>query len=335
MACTDITNCYPSIYTHSISWALHTEKFAKKNREKGILGNDIDYLLQEMSYGQTNGIPQGSVITDLIAEIILGYADKLLTIKLKKYAPNMIEYQILRYRDDYRIFCNNTNELDIILKCLTEILAHLNFKLNNEKTYCTSDIITNSIKKDKLYRFKNPIPKDLNLQKQLFLIRDLGIQYPNSGSLTTLLTDFYHKQVENLNKRPNSYEQVISIVVDIMYTNPRTYPICCAILSKILKFINSKKRNEILNSITKKFENVANTEYLDLWLQRITIPYNKNKNYDCKLCQKLYKDIQIWNSQWLKKSIDESLIIDKDKLNKLKDEFSKEEVDKFTIPYDY
>lgn len=335
MASTDITNCYPSIYTHSIPWALHKKEFAKENREAGILGNDIDKLLREMSYGQTNGIPQGSVITDLIAEIILGYSDELLTNKLNQEAPSIVDYKILRYRDDYRIFCNNNNEMDIILKFLTETLAELNFKLNNEKTYCTSDIITNSIKKDKLYRFSNPISEELNIQKQLFLIRYLGIQHPNSGSLAILLTNFYHNQIEILNNRPNSYEQVISIVTDIMYTNPRTYPICCAILSKILKFINSSKREKILESIIKKFKDVANTEYLEIWLQRITLPYNKNKNYNCKLCQKLYKDTQIWNSDWLRSSVDESLIIDKFELNQLKNEFSNEEIDKFTIPYDY
>ena len=142
MASTDISNCYPSIYTHSISWALHKKEFAKEHREKGILGNDIDHLLEDMSYGQTNGIPQGSVITDFIAEIILGYADELLTNKLKQEASDIVDYKILRYRDDYRIFCNNNNEMDIILKFLTETLAELNFKLNNEKTFCTSDIIS-------------------------------------------------------------------------------------------------------------------------------------------------------------------------------------------------
>lgn len=334
MASTDITNCYPSIYTHSISWALHTKEYAKIHRESKLLGNSIDILLREMSYGQTNGIPQGSVITDLIAEIILGYADELLTKKLQTENIKIDDYKILRYRDDYRIFCNNTHDIDIVLKFLTETLAELNFKLNNEKTYCTADVITNSIKKDKLYRFKNPISEELNIQKQLFLIRDLGIQYPNSGSLITLLIDFYRRKIKDIKSRPNSYEQVISIVVDIMYTNPRTYPICCAILSKILKFINSNKRNTIINNIVKKFSDVANTEYLEIWLQRITLLYDKNKNYNCKLCQKLYKNNQIWNSDWLNKCIDESLIIDKAELKKLTKDFSEKEIDKFSLPYD-
>lgn len=37
-----------------------------------------------MQYGQTNGIPQGSVLFDFIAEIVLGYADLLLYEDLQK-----------------------------------------------------------------------------------------------------------------------------------------------------------------------------------------------------------------------------------------------------------
>lgn len=68
---TDIQNCYGSIYTHSIAWALHGKEFAKENRGKRHLGNAIDAFICDMSYGQTNGIPQGSVLMDLIAELVL------------------------------------------------------------------------------------------------------------------------------------------------------------------------------------------------------------------------------------------------------------------------
>ena len=79
---TDITDCYGSIYTHSIPWALHTKEKAKKEKAtKKLIGNIIDFLLQKMSYDQTNGIPQGSVLMDFIGEIVLGYADLELTKK--------------------------------------------------------------------------------------------------------------------------------------------------------------------------------------------------------------------------------------------------------------
>jgi RNA-directed DNA polymerase len=75
---TDIVDCYGAIYTHSIAWALHTKAVAKdvnNRRDQSLIGNVIDSHIQDMRYGQTNGLPQGSALMDFIAEMVLGYAD--------------------------------------------------------------------------------------------------------------------------------------------------------------------------------------------------------------------------------------------------------------------
>lgn len=146
---TDITDCYGSIYTHSIAWSLHGKKKAKDDpKNESLIGNAIDARIQKMQYQQTNGIPQGSVLMDFIAEMVLGYADALLTQKIK--SQNIKNYQILRYRDDYRIFVNNSQSGEIILKCLTEALFELGLKLNPSKTITSSDVIQSSVKKKTL-----------------------------------------------------------------------------------------------------------------------------------------------------------------------------------------
>ncbi len=335
MGVTDISNCYPSIYTHSISWAVHTKEEAKKkeNRKRDDwIGNNIDTMIQEMSFGQTNGIPQGSILMDFIAEIVLGYADELLSKELEKLKIN--DYKILRYRDDYRIFTNNNYDLDIILKKLSEILSSLNLKLNSQKTYITDDVITYSIKKDKMKRIENVIEKDLNLQKQLLIIRKYGIDYPNCGSLTVLLTSFYHEQIKNLTRKPHNMEQIISIIVDIMLKNPRTYSISIAILSKIFEFVSSNTKFIIIEKIIKKFNVIPNTDYLDIWLQRLTILDKKDKEYSTLLCQKIYSSNNIWESSWLNYTLDESLIIDNEKIESLTKTVTEEEVDAFFTKYD-
>lgn len=48
MAKTDITNCYPSIYTHSIAWAIHTCEYCKDHKNDAILGNIIDNIMQDL-----------------------------------------------------------------------------------------------------------------------------------------------------------------------------------------------------------------------------------------------------------------------------------------------
>jgi hypothetical protein len=146
---TDITDCYGSVYTHSISWALHTKPISKEQKDNNsLIGNIIDDHIMNMSHGQTNCIPQGSILMDLVAEMVLGYADIELTSKLKN--ENIDCYKILRYRDDYRIFYNNPQIGDKIAKALTEVMIDLGFKLNSEKTKVCNNVIIESIKKDKL-----------------------------------------------------------------------------------------------------------------------------------------------------------------------------------------
>ena len=112
---TDIIDCYGSVYTHSVSWALHTKEEAKTKRDcNQSLGNFIDCSLRSMSNGQTNGMPQGSILMDFIAEIVLKYTDKELSTRLENLQDQ--DFKIIRYRDDYRIFVNNPETGKQIIK---------------------------------------------------------------------------------------------------------------------------------------------------------------------------------------------------------------------------
>lgn len=131
---TDITECYSSIYTHTIPWALHGKKVAKDRAiDSKLMGNIIDKKISNSQNGQTNGIVQGNTLMDFIAEIILGYADMLLTERLEE--EGIDEYKIIRYRDDYRIFADSKSNVKEILKYLTQILNELNLRVNSSKTF--------------------------------------------------------------------------------------------------------------------------------------------------------------------------------------------------------
>jgi len=186
---TDITDCYGSMYTHSVPWALHGKNCAKKNRyNNDLFGNQIDNHLRDMNHGQTNGIPQGSTLMDFIAEMVLGYADLELEKRLKH--ESLTGYKILRYRDDYRIFSNSPVTNEIIIKCLSKVMIDLGFKLNPEKSGHSTNIIKGAIKPDKLYWMQQK-QTDQNLQKHLLIIHDLSLIFPNCGSLDKALNNFY------------------------------------------------------------------------------------------------------------------------------------------------
>lgn len=329
---TDITDCYGAIYTHSIAWALHTKsKAKKKQRCQSLLGNIIDRHIQDMRHGQTNGIPQDSVLVDFIAEMVLGYADSELT---KKITDQEIEdYQILRYRDDYRIFVNNSQNGEQILKSLTEVMIGIGLKLHPTKTLTSSEIIRASIKDEKRsWIGRKQCGK--NLQKQLLIIHDHGMAYPNAGSLEKSLREF-QKRLSGLSKCDQALP-LISIVVDIAYRNPRTYPICAAILSKLLSFLgNDDEKKDVIKRIRKKFSQIPNTGHMLIWLQRITLPFAPGEEFDEPLCRLVSGgDESIWNNKWisskdLKNALDAKQIVDRQVVRSLPPIVPAEEVELF------
>lgn len=268
---TDISNCYGSIYTHSIAWSLHSNgrEGAKRDRNnKNLLCNAIDVIIQNISYGQTNGIPQGSVLMDFIAEVVLGYADSILSDKIKydKTIKNL-SYYIMRYRDDYRIFTQNRTDAEKIARYLSDTLAELNLKLNEHKTRITENIITDAQKSDKLYWRDTYECK--NLDVRILQIHSLAEKYPNSGSVDKALIRFCD-DLEKEDLINNDLELISSVVVDIAFKNPRTYPYAISVLGRISTLLSKKEAKSLFNKILKKFHSVPNSEYLNVWLQRLS-----------------------------------------------------------------
>ncbi|WP_370407597.1 RNA-directed DNA polymerase [Tenacibaculum dicentrarchi] len=337
----DISDCYSSIYTHSIVWALHTKKIAKEKKNVNtLIGNIIDKLLQDMSNGQTNGIPQGSTLMDFIAEMVLGYGDLLLTERLK--AENINDYKIIRYRDDYRIFSKNAEQSAIIAKELTEILSSLNFKINNKKTVSTEDLILGAIKPDKLHWIYNK-RKTENVQKWLLQLYIFSEQFPNSGTLykeVKTFLDWLQKKEESIIGFPTDESEeisqpivLISILINMAYKNPKLYPLVIGSVSILITKIESlKEQKNIINKIIAKFKQLPNTSYLNVWLQRLVIKIDTDIPFSGKLCEKVMDNSSlIWNSNWLnpkyQKLIKNTSIINFDMIEELDVSFSEYEIE--------
>lgn len=127
----DITNFYNSVYTHSIAWALEGQEVAFADKEFTLVGNKIDRLVQYANNGRTNGIPVGSALSDLIAEIILSTIDLKVSEKASKAG---IEFLATRFKDDYRFLCQKKKDGEKLLKILTEELRQYNLNVNETKT---------------------------------------------------------------------------------------------------------------------------------------------------------------------------------------------------------
>ena len=202
MFVSDITNCYGSINPQSIEWALGCKGTRHENSDHQQMARNIQTYLRALQHGHNIGIPQGSVLFDFVAEIILGYSDLLLHEALEK--EGIGGYEILRYRDDYRVFCNDKDTLERISYLLQAVLEGLNFRMNSQKTKISDTIVTDAIKPDKLfYIFNTPIFNKKGcdfdgIQKHLLYILMFARKYPNSGQIRVMLSDLDKRIIEKL-----------------------------------------------------------------------------------------------------------------------------------------
>ena len=264
---TDVTDCYGSLYTHSIAWALHGRTGAKENkRNKNLIGNKIDFHIQAGRYGQTNGISQGSVLMDFIAEIVLGYVDK----QISEGLDSAEDFQILRYRDDYRIFANSDDQAEKILKVISDKLRPVGMKLGGAKTFLSRNVIEGSIKPDKLAGIDLQdlgIVNAKTIQKQLLRLHSFGQRFPNSGALRRLLSE-YHTEIMNQKHQPDDLDVQVAILTDIAFSSPATFPAVAGILSHLISLTSDTEKSNLWEKVRIKMGRIPYNGYLEGVLQK-------------------------------------------------------------------
>lgn len=211
MFVTDITNCYGSVNPQAFEWAFSLKGTKHERMCNNSIPTNIQKYLKAFQHGRNIGIPQGSAIFDFVGEIILGYSDRLLHEAIQR--ENIVApYEIIRYRDDYRIFCNDKDVLEKISYILQHVLEKLNFRMNSKKTKISESIVTDSIKADKLaYIYNTPIfnKKGVDFdsyEKHLLFILMFARQYSDSGSIKTMLSDIDKRLEEWLHPQDEKKE---------------------------------------------------------------------------------------------------------------------------------
>lgn len=120
----DLSNFYHTLYTHSIPWVIHGKQESKVNRKSGF-ANDLDKIIQQCQYGETHGIPTGSITSRIIAEFYMCHVDLKLEGKKYKYS---------RYVDDIKFPYTSDSERERFLTEFTTLCREYNLVLNDKKT---------------------------------------------------------------------------------------------------------------------------------------------------------------------------------------------------------
>lgn len=139
----DLSNFYPTLYTHSLAWVDLGKQIAKNNYHDGI-GNNLDKLVRAEQYGETHGVPTGNFLTRIIAEYFLCKIDKEL---------EDLGYIYTRYVDDLKFPYNDEEIKDEFLSQVHIKSNEYNITLNEQKTSIETHPTKNKLNKAPIFSF--------------------------------------------------------------------------------------------------------------------------------------------------------------------------------------
>ncbi|MDP3626414.1 MAG: antiviral reverse transcriptase Drt4 [Hydrogenophaga sp.] len=127
---TDVANCFGSVYTHSLEWAIQGFEAAKASKASKSASapthwsSDLDRVLRWAKRNETSGLPIGPAFSSIAVEIILAAVDR----ELRK------QFSFVRYVDDYTALCDSHDEAQEFIRLLGTELSRYRLTLNLAKT---------------------------------------------------------------------------------------------------------------------------------------------------------------------------------------------------------
>ena len=211
---TDISKCFPSIYTHSIPWALHGHSESKRNHALSLPGNLLDKATQNTRDGQTNGLLIGPHASNVISEIILTQIDHdILKKGYDRFSRNI---------DDYTFYAKTHNEAENFIHDLTIQLREYELTLNERKTAILPmpvPLEEDWVRELSSFRFPNKGKISFGLVQSLL---DLALKLAHGAETYAVLNYAIQMVPKNLNSRAKRLfvQHVVNLALLYPYLAP-------------------------------------------------------------------------------------------------------------------
>lgn len=129
---TDIAQFFPSIYTHSISWAAHGVAASKADirpNSPNLPFNHLDFFVRNCQSSQTRGVLVGPDGFRLIAEFVATSIDNELNDAVGDHIVGAV-----RHVDDFYVGLKSEADALIVLSRFREVLQRYELQINDAKT---------------------------------------------------------------------------------------------------------------------------------------------------------------------------------------------------------
>jgi len=130
----DLKRCFPSVYTHAFKWIVTRDVVDSKSFKNSNLFAVIDRVLQNINGASSNGVLVGPEFSRMIVEILLQQIDKEISSSLSlNNLKQGIDYEVMRFVDDYFIFTHNEEVRRMIVDTIEEKSRHYLLEINQLK----------------------------------------------------------------------------------------------------------------------------------------------------------------------------------------------------------
>ncbi|WP_173915968.1 RNA-directed DNA polymerase [Halobacillus sp. Marseille-Q1614] len=247
----DISTCFPSIYTHSLPWALVGKTTAKNDRDPNNWYNKLDKYVRNTTNGETQGLLIGPTSSNLLSEIVLTSIDFELRKNNWKYMRNV---------DDYACYVSSYEEGQQFLTELSEQLRTYKLMLNHKKTQI-KPLPTGSteqwVRKLNTYLQLHDEKKlDFNDVRALL---DLSIQLMPSNNFNSAILNYTIKALSSKDFTDNASEYYIKTVFHLSVIYPYLIPLLEKYILKVFN-VDTTKIKEFSQTIYNEGVNFHNYE---------------------------------------------------------------------------
>ena len=130
----DVSKCFDSVYTHSLSWAIKDKEFTKTHvNVTSTFAQEFDQAIRHGNHNETNGIPIGPEASRVFAEIIFQEIDRRTILKLGDLKFGRT-YALRRYVDDVFIFASDESIAQRVYDVYSDTLTSFSLHANTAKS---------------------------------------------------------------------------------------------------------------------------------------------------------------------------------------------------------
>lgn len=239
----DISNCFPSLYSHSIPWALVGFERAKNDRHQNRWFNKLDKNVRMLNRNETSGVSIGPATSNIICELVLQNVDKPLKDK---------GFTFYRFIDDYVAYCETYEKAEEFVRILSLELMKYKLNLNIKKTEI--NYLPQPSTDAWIGKLREIIPNNKKINSsEVSKILDTAIRIQKSNSDGSILKYAAKSIASKLDE--GSARTFVNYIIKLCFYYPILIPILIKVMIKLEKKVCVEYTSQLQHILKESIRN--------------------------------------------------------------------------------